>query len=74
MVFNGTKSDVFYPSLGVPQGSILGLLLFVLYIDDLAAALSPSKWLYADDTKMGRVINDESDCVGLQQDINTLER
>ena len=48
MVFGGVETDV---CKGVPQGSILGPLLFSIFINNLPAALSRSTlMIYADDT------------------------
>ena len=57
---------------GVPQGSILGPLLFVLFINDLPDGLSPGTniAMYADDTKIWRSILSSKDCHILQMDIN----
>ena len=52
VIVNGCFSDLLPVVSSVPQGSILGPLLFVLYINDLPDALSSVlPYLFADDTK-----------------------
>jgi hypothetical protein len=59
---------------GVPQGSILGRSLFVLFINKNSIGLSPGTNIMfsADDTKIWREMNDENDFHTIQRDIDDL--
>ena len=70
---NGTESDVGSVLSGVPQGTVLGPLLFVIYINDMLDSISSDGLLFADDTKVFRQVTSENDALQLQSDINKLE-
>lgn len=74
VIINGTKSNWELVTSGVPQGSVLGPLLFIMYINDLDSGITSSISKFADDTKIGRVINSQDDCISLQKDLDMLHK
>ena len=57
---------------GVPQGTVLGPLVFLLYIDDFDENISSTVWLFADDCIMYRIIDSLEDSLCLQRDLSTI--
>ena len=74
VVIGNKKSTVCTVVSGVPQGSIIGPSLFILFLNDITVGLTPGTniTMYADDTKIWREINYESDHIILQKDIDYL--
>ena len=68
---NGSTSDLSDITCGVPQGSILGPLLFLIYINDLSDVISnTSMYLYADYTVLLSINKDIHDCyTNIQSDL-----
>ena len=74
VVVNGVKSDWAPVVSGVPQGTVLGPLLFSLHINDIhvTADIESEIRLFADDCVCYREIKDKEDALNLQRDIDRL--
>ena len=70
VVVNGVKSDWAPVLSGVPQGTVLGPLLFSLYINDISSDIESEIRLFADDCVCYLEIKDEEDTMKLQKDID----
>jgi len=58
---------------GVPQGSVLGPVLFLIFINDLDLNIHNLLFKFADDTKLCAKISTNEDIEKLQEDLNTLQ-
>ena len=74
VVVNGAKSASAPVISGIPQGSVLGPLLFVIYINDLLDDITSGGLMFADDTKVFRQITSREDSLELQSDLTKLEQ
>ena len=72
VVINVIKSDWAPVLLGVPQGTVLGPLLFLLSINEITTDIESEKRLFADDCVCYREIKGTEDTVKLQEDIDCL--
>jgi len=58
---------------GVPQGSVLGPLLFLLFVNDLPSVIKSHIRMFADDMKIWCTIKQDIDSIGLQQDLDSMD-
>ena len=74
VVTNGINSGTIPVPSGVPQGSVLGPILFLAYINDLPEQVRSRVRLFADDTAMYLCISSLSEANILQEDLRKLEQ
>ena len=73
VVLGGVQSSPLHVISGVPQGSVLGPLLFLVYIDKVTNSVSHSNiTMYADDIALWKIIRNPRDYTMLQDDIITI--
>ena len=76
VVVDGQESSAKPVISGVPQGTVLGPLLFLVYINDISKNLSPKTKirLFADDSLLYRTISSKQDSLELQKDLDLLQK
>ena len=72
VVINGTQSSYVPVTSGVPQGSVLGPILFLVYVNDMPEVIDCVIKMFADDTKLYSKISTEQDKLCLQDSINRI--
>ncbi len=72
VIINGTASDWVPVTSGVPQGSVLGAFLFIIYINDIEVGLNNFISKLAYDTKIGNSIITDHDTLNLQEDLRKI--
>ena len=69
MILEGAVFDTVKVISGIPQGSVLGPILFLIHLNDLPNSLSSKTRLFADDAIVYREINSLQSCLELQNDL-----
>jgi hypothetical protein len=74
VVVEGERSTVTDVDLGVPQGTVLGPLLFLAFINDLPEVVSSPVRIFTEDCLVYRSINKMEDTAALQNDMSALQQ
>ena len=71
-VIRNSSSSWLKVTSGVPQGSVLGPIMFGIYVNDLVDGIDSHINLFAEDAELMRAVKDLSDCLKLQEDLDRI--
>ena len=75
LVLNGKKANPAKIASGVPQGVVIGPVLFIIFIDYLEKRIKTSNIsIFADDIRVSKKISQQTDCVELQDHLNSINQ
>ena len=72
VIINGSKSNVVEVTSGVPQGSVLGPILFLIYINDMPEVVNCFLKLFADDSKLYNICSTQEQRILFQESIDNI--
>ena len=72
VALRGHTSESYAATSGVPQDSVLGPLIFNIFVNDIGSKLDVQFLMYADDIKIYRRIKHEKDYLVLQRNLNVM--
>ena len=72
VIINGVKSKESNVKSGVPQGTVLGPILFLILLNDINLGVESHVSLFADDTRITKPVRNEDDVESLQEDLEKL--
>ena len=73
-MLNGQKLGLIPVTSGVPQESVLGPLLFTIFVNDIPSVVSSPTFMFADDMKIFHFVRSSDDHATLQNDLNILHK
>ena len=74
VIIDGASSNEVSVRSGVPQGTVLGPLMFLIYINDIGEHITSNLRLFADDSLLYCAIDIPQDCLALQEDLDKLSQ
>ena len=74
VVVNDSRSSWAYVTSGIPQGNVIGPMLFIIYINDMPSSVLSSIYLFADDAKLYGNMSSNYNPPTLQHDLQQLEK